>query len=35
MIGPGGFLLVVSHLFEVPVLVVQVGLGKKKKRVNN
>ncbi len=26
LIGPGGLLLVVSHLFAVPVLVLQVGL---------
>jgi hypothetical protein len=30
MIGPGALLLVVSHLFAVPVLVLWVGLGKKK-----
>jgi uncharacterized membrane protein len=29
MIGLGGLLLVVSHLFAVPVLVLWVGLGKK------
>jgi hypothetical protein len=30
IIGPGGFLLVVSHLFTVPVLVLWVGLQKSK-----
>jgi hypothetical protein len=28
MIGPGGLLFVVSHLFSVPVLVLWVGLKK-------
>jgi hypothetical protein len=31
-IAPGGLLLVVSHIFAVPILVLRVGLGKK---VNN
>jgi hypothetical protein len=31
MIGPGGLLLVISHLFQVPVLVLWVGL----ENVNN
>jgi hypothetical protein len=30
IVGPGGFLLVVSHLFTVPVLVLWVGLQKSK-----
>jgi hypothetical protein len=30
MIGPSGLLLVVSHLFAVPVLVLWVGLEKGK-----
>jgi hypothetical protein len=30
MIGPGGLLLVVSQLFAVSVLVLWVGVGKKK-----
>ncbi len=28
LIGPGGLLVVVSHLFAVPVLVLRVGLEK-------
>jgi len=32
LIGPGGLLLIVSHLFAVPVLVLWAGLEKK---VNN
>jgi len=30
MIGPGGFILVDSHLFAIPVLVLWVRLEKKK-----
>jgi hypothetical protein len=29
MIGPGDLLLVVSHLFAVPILVLRVGVGLK------
>jgi hypothetical protein len=32
MIGPGGLLLVVSHLFAVPILVLWVGLRKQKNK---
>jgi hypothetical protein len=31
LIGPGGLLLVVSHLYAVPVLVLKVGLEKSEK----
>jgi hypothetical protein len=33
MIGPSGLLLVVSHLFAIPILVLWVGLEKKKKKL--
>jgi hypothetical protein len=33
LICPGGFLLVVSHLFAVPVLVLWVGLEKSKELI--
>jgi hypothetical protein len=32
MFGPGGLLLVISYLFAVPILVLWVGLEKKKKK---
>jgi hypothetical protein len=31
LIGPGGLLVVVSHLFVVPFLVLWLGLGKRKR----
>jgi hypothetical protein len=31
VIGPGGLLLIVSHLFAVPVLILWVGMKKKKR----
>jgi hypothetical protein len=33
MFGPGGLLLVISYLFAVPILVLWVGLEKKKKKI--
>jgi hypothetical protein len=35
MIGPGGLLLVVPHVFAVPVSVLLVGLPKKKAKLRH
>jgi hypothetical protein len=34
MIGPGALLLVVSHLFVIPILVLWVGLEKNRQLIN-
>jgi hypothetical protein len=34
MIGPGGLLLVVSHLFAIPVVNFMARVGKKEKNLN-